>query len=686
MKNLSLRTKLLGGFLLTAAITLMVGALAYFQLTSLAAKSAVISNVDIPGVRESLTVKAELLTVGQALRTLMSAEVKKADRERQFDNIAKARERADQSMASYAKLNVDPKAKSLFDDLKGKFAATREANARALDLAKQLGERDIMNPDELQADLQQFRGDHYKVQSQALELILSGKHFDGGEDHTACGFGKWLAGFKTDNKTLNEALAAILPTHARFHQSVAEIKKLMAAGAGGAAKAKTLYSEVTKPSAEQSFDGFRKMREEAKFSQDAFAQMAEVLFGDSRLKMNEALAAADALAAHHKKLAEEASQDLSVSATVSKTVALAGMILGVLIALALGVLLTRSITGPVLLGVAFAKRMAEGDFNGRLEINQKDEIGVLAQALNDMVARLRIVVAGVRGATDNVASGSEELSASSEALSQGATEQAAAIEEVSSSIEEMAANIKQNADNAQQTERIALQAAKDAQEGGVAVGKAVVAMKHIAEKISIIEEIARQTNLLALNAAIEAARAGEHGKGFAVVAAEVRKLAERSGHAAGEISELSSDTVTVSEKAGEMLLHLVPDIQRTAELVQEIAAATGEQNSGAEQINKAIQQLDQVIQQNASASEEMASTSEELSSQAQQLQQTMSFFRVDAEAVATRPRKPKALPAGPSVKPPPAPPQSASGATPCPVRSRGLQKGRHRAGPESGFR
>ncbi|HWR03361.1 MAG TPA: methyl-accepting chemotaxis protein [Humidesulfovibrio sp.] len=328
-----------------------------------------------------------------------------------------------------------------------------------------------------------------------------------------------------------------------------------------------------------------------------------------------------------------------------------GLAIAFVISIVLALFLTRGITRPVMLGVDFAKRMAEGDFTGRLDIEQKDEIGVLAQALNDMVARLRVVVSDVRGATDNVASGSEELSASSESLSQGATEQAAAIEEVSSSIEEMASNIRQNADNAQQTERIALQAAKDAQEGGVAVGQAVVAMKNIAEKISIIEEIARQTNLLALNAAIEAARAGEHGKGFAVVAAEVRKLAERSGNAAGEISELSSSTVTVSEKAGEMLMKLVPDIQRTAELVQEIAAATGEQNSGAEQINKAIQQLDQVIQQNASASEEMASTSEELSSQAQQLQQTMSFFRVDGGTSIMRPSKPKALPAGPSAAP-----------------------------------
>jgi methyl-accepting chemotaxis protein len=361
------------------------------------------------------------------------------------------------------------------------------------------------------------------------------------------------------------------------------------------------------------------------------------------------LEVAKAVSAAGVKETKEGSAKAASALSAASAILIGGLVIALIISLVVAFFLTVGITRPVMQGVAFAKRMAEGDFTTLLEIDQKDEIGVLARALNDMVAHLRAVVADVRSATDNVAAGSEELSASSETLSQGATEQAAAIEEVSSSMEEMASNIKQNADNAVQTEKIALQAAKDAQEGGVAVGKAVTAMKNIAEKIGIIEEIARQTNLLALNAAIEAARAGEHGKGFAVVAAEVRKLAERSGNAAGEISELSSSTVTVSEKAGEMLMKLVPDIQRTAELVQEIAAATGEQNAGADQINKAIQQLDQVIQQNASASEEMASTSEELSSQAQQLQQTMSFFRVDEGAhQSLRPRKPKALPAGPS--------------------------------------
>ena len=371
--------------------------------------------------------------------------------------------------------------------------------------------------------------------------------------------------------------------------------------------------------------------------QDIAAKRLEAANGVQDAAEETAKAALDAT----QKIADSAVTSLSTASTIMYGGLGAALVLGIIIA----ILLTKAITGPVIKGVTFAKAMAEGDFTRLLDIDQKDEMGVLAASLNEMVGKLREVVAEVQSASENVASGSEELSASAQSMSQGATEQAASVEEISSSMEEMSSNIKQNAENAQQTQSIAVKAAQDAREGGEAVISAVAAMKNIAEKISIIEEIARQTNLLALNAAIEAARAGEHGKGFAVVAAEVRKLAERSGSAASEISDLSASSVRVAEQAGSMLTKMVPDIQRTADLVQEIAAASQEQNSGADQINRAIQQLDQVVQQNASASEEMASTSEELSSQAEQLQSTMAFFRVDGTMTRRQVLRPvKALP------------------------------------------
>ena len=305
-------------------------------------------------------------------------------------------------------------------------------------------------------------------------------------------------------------------------------------------------------------------------------------------------------------------------------VGLGAVVLAAVIALFILRNMTRQLGGDPRDLVDVAGRIADGELGVRFEGDQRE--GSVFSAMERMTSRLRGVLQEVASGAANVASGSEELSATSETVSQGATLQAAGVEEVAANVGEMLASISRNTENAGQTERISAQASKDADEGGRAVDETVSAMREIAEKITIIEEIARQTNLLALNAAIEAARAGEQGKGFAVVAAEVRKLAERSGAAAAEISELSVQSVDVAERAGGMLSKMVPDIQKTSELIQEISKASVEQNRGAQRIDDGIKGLDDIIQQNASASEELASTAQELSGQAQQLQRAVSFF------------------------------------------------------------
>lgn len=295
-------------------------------------------------------------------------------------------------------------------------------------------------------------------------------------------------------------------------------------------------------------------------------------------------------------------------------------------------LVIRGITRPVLRVVRLAENIAAGDLRDEIEVTSQDETGKLEMAMKKMSEKLSQVISEVGSGADSVSSAAAQLSSSSQTLSQGTSEQAAALEETSASLEQMSSSINQNAENSRAVEQMALTGAKQAVGSGEAVEKLVEAMKVIAERITIIEEIAYQTNLLSLNAAIEAARAGDHGKGFAVVASEVRKLAERSRSAAKEITSIAGSSVTAAEQAGRMLAELVPSISKTADMVQEVAAASHEQASGVAQINKAMSQVDELTQRNASASEELSSTAEELSAQSEALQELIAFFRLRGPA------------------------------------------------------
>ncbi len=331
-----------------------------------------------------------------------------------------------------------------------------------------------------------------------------------------------------------------------------------------------------------------------------------------------------------------------IDAIVGKTgvTTLAVGVLALLIGIAIYVYVARRVVEPIFHVIGLAERIAEGDLSEPVTVTGQDEIGRLQAAVKRMSEKLSQVIGEIRRTGGGLSSASSQVSASSQGVSKGTSEQAASVEEVTSSLEEMSASITQNADNSRQMEQMAVKGAKDAEESGKAVVETVEAMKEIARKVSVIEEIAYQTNLLALNAAIEAARVGEHGRGFAVVATEVRKLAERSQTAAEEIGKVAGSSVQMAERAGEMLSVLVPLIRKTAELVQEVAAASREQSSGVMQINKAMGQVDQVTQRNAAAAEELSSTAEEMSSQAIALQQLMAFFRLGKEESQPHPASP----------------------------------------------
>ncbi len=337
---------------------------------------------------------------------------------------------------------------------------------------------------------------------------------------------------------------------------------------------------------------------------------------------------------------ENIDSDVLYDRTYEQAIVVANIIfaVGLLAALVLALWLASTITRPIREVVAVANRLASGDLTMKFAASSRDETGQLMEAMANMVGTLRETVAEIQVSTGELSSASGQVSSTSQSLSQGTSEQAASVEETTTSLEQMNASITQNAENSREMERMAVKGADDVEESGRAVTETVEAMRSIAKKISIIEEIAYQTNLLALNAAIEAARAGEHGKGFAVVATEVRKLAERSQTAANQISELSGSSVTVAERSGVLLQELVPRIRRTVDLVQDVAAASAEQATGVSQINSALAQVDSVTQRNASAAEELSSTAEELSSQAQGIDQLMSHFRVEGESQRRRVR------------------------------------------------
>jgi methyl-accepting chemotaxis protein len=455
----------------------------------------------------------------------------------------------------------------------------------------------------LRGELLQREVDHLKWAQVLGQYVYNGKvsELKVQLDHTQCAFGKWYygSGRAAAEKllpALSEPLAAIEAPHRMLHESAAHIQRVRSKGQMEGAR--EIYETSTLAHLEHVQGLLKKMGELAS---------KNILSEDVML--------------------QDAGKTRQTIISLSLVMILFGGFFGLL--------LTRSITRPLIKVSGILKKVADGDLRDNRhkvwDLETRDEMGQLFIAMKSMTATLGEVVTDVRRTADEVALRSRDLTTGSERLSQGTSEQAASAEEASSSVEEMSATIKQNAENSQRTEEIALQSAIDATESGLAVKEAMAAMKQIAARISIIEEIARQTNLLALNAAIEAARAGEHGRGFAVVAAEVRKLAERSQDAARDIGALSVSSVAVAERAGTMLGKLVPDIQKTAELVQEISASSKEQASGVGQINSAIQQLNKVIQQNAAAAEEIATTAGELSSQAEQMQETIAFFMLDDE-------------------------------------------------------
>jgi len=523
------------------------------------------------------------------------------------------------------------RAEQLVPEIKPYLAAIDEPHRKLHESVIAIKENYTHVDNELGIFLSDKRGDHIQWMNNVRKsMLLGNRNLEVQKDPHKCELGKWIYSEEIQVKRqtdpeLDEFIHMLEGPHGKLHQSTEYLESMLTGG--DRASAVNYLNNIIEKDAEAVMAALDKMIEVTKDRNNSMDKARDIYANETIEDLN--LVQSNLEAIINTTSANIMTDDVMLNKARETSVGV--LLLSVFVialAISIAIIMARGIIRPIRKGLSFASVLAKGDLTTRMDVEQKDETGMLALALNDMAERLRHIVVDILSGAENIASASQQMSGAAQTLSQGAYNQASSVEEVSTSMEEMAANIDQNTENARTTESIAGGASQGIREGGEATNTAVSSMKHIAEKIRIIDDIATQTNILALNAAVEAARAGEHGKGFAVVAAEVRKLAERSKIAANEIDDLSRSGVEIAELAGNKLNAMVPQIEKTAQMVQEIAAASMEQKSGSEQVNKAMQQLNSVTQQNAGASEEMATSAEELASQAEKLKEAVMFFNI----------------------------------------------------------
>ncbi len=686
LKNIKLGIKLTGGFILVAFITLIVGMMGLIGALNLGRSTEEVADVRLPSIDNLRIIKQEFENIRATQYTLLNPLLADKEHDQQFDNFIHAQERYKAAWTVYESLPKTDEEAMLLKQLMNAVDAWNQENTIFIDYAKQLVATDIRNPVDLMAKILSFRTENYRLAVAVSGLIYNGATFEGGDDPATSNFGIWSATFKTKNSKLEDLISQVLQFHFAFYQGAHDVKELMTKADKDTAL--KVYNDMTE-NMNITFRIFEKILAEANLAVDLYNKMnIQVLE-----KCHEKQVVVTALIDRVIKINDTAARDLSsrVKLEVSSTVKteIFWMIFGTLFAIGIGLFLTRMITEPIRASVALANAVSEGDLQQTINIDQHDEIGVLAEAMKKMVKNMQSLVevarkiaigdltvnvvplsdsdafgyslktmvetllstmADINVLANNVAAGAHQMSSTSQAMSQGATEQASSLEQIVSSMNEIASQTKHNAENARQANMLAGETKMLAERGNERMNRMVDAMheindssRNISRIIKVIDEIAFQTNLLALNAAVEAARAGKYGKGFAVVAEEVRNLAARSAKAARETADLiegsvkkAVDGTQMADKTATALHEIVTAAGKMTDLVAEIAAASNEQAQGISQITQGLGQVDQVTQQNTAHAEESAAAAEELSSQSLVLQQLVATFTIEDNSINSR--------------------------------------------------